>query len=505
MDDLTGQRLNDYQLLRQLGRGAMASVYLAEQQSLNRRVALKVLAAELCRDQAYVDRFRHEARAAASLVHPGIVQVYEVGVVEIEGVRRHYLAQEYVADGTLGRHAERNGALEPGRVLEVLWQVGSALAVAAERGLVHRDIKPDNLMVDRSGSVKVADFGLARLLEANTPRMTQAGVAMGTPLYMSPEQIEGNEVDARSDLYSLGVTAYQLLTGDPPFTGDTPLSVAVQHLNNAPDPVAVRRPNTPAPLAEVIDRLLAKSPDDRYASPTALLETLRQVARVAESEGWATTASLSGAQAIGGSTLAAGWMPRAEDDKAAVAHLSAAMRAESQKSAKPRRPVRRAVLGGLLGLVLGAIIAGAMAPEPLIRSGRVSVEEFDSVKRQLFHAKTTDTPAAWRAVLQYHSDADVYYQGLALRGLAICSLNRGEDREAIRALERLPETTVGDSGVQDPAIAAARVVAYTRTGQDDQARTAGGVLSALSATQRRQLEEAIPDLFSEANSALRRL
>ncbi|QDT70009.1 Serine/threonine-protein kinase PknB [Planctomycetes bacterium MalM25] len=502
MDDLTGQRLNDYQLLRQLGRGAMASVYLAEQQSLARRVALKVLAAELCRDQAYVDRFQHEARAAASLVHPGIVQVYEVGKVEIDGVERHYLAQEYVADGTLGRHAQRNGALEPGRVLEVLWQVGAALAAAAERGLVHRDIKPDNLMVDRSGAIKVADFGLARLAEANTPRMTQAGVAMGTPLYMSPEQIEGRDIDARSDLYSLGVTAYQLLTGDPPFTGDTPLSVAVQHLNSEPDPVAERRPETPPELAEVIDRLIAKSPGDRYASPTAMLEELSYVARVAERDGWATAATLSGAGLVGASTLAGGWAPRTGDDAEAVDRLSEAMRKESRNPSTAGFPLVRALRWALPGLLLGGLLATAMTPRPLIRPGAIRIERFDSVKQQLFHAKTTDTPDAWRAVLDYHPDEDDFYQRLALRGLALCHLRRGDNGQAVRTLERLPDTTVGDEGLSDPAIAVARVVAYSRTGQPDKARTAGAALSSVSPGERARLQGLLPELFEEASSAL---
>lgn len=498
MDDLTGQRLNDYQLLRQLGRGAMASVYLAEQQSLARRVALKVLAAELCRDQAYVDRFQHEARAAASLVHPGIVQVYEVGKFSIDGLERHYLAQEYVADGTLGRHAQRTGALDPGRVLEVLWQVGAALAAAAERGLVHRDIKPDNLMVDRSGAIKVADFGLARLVEANTPRMTQAGVAMGTPLYMSPEQIEGREIDSRSDLYSLGVTAYQLLTGDTPFTGDTPLSVAVQHLNSDPDPVAERRPETPPELAEVIDRLIAKSPDERYASPQAMLEELSYVARAAERDGWATAATLSGAGLVGASTLTGSWAPRTGDDAEAMQRLTNAMKRESSRAKSRRFPLGRAAKWAILGLLAGGVLTMAMRPRPLIRSGAIRIEEFDTVKQQLFHAKTTNTPEAWQAVLDYHSDEDDYYRRLALRGLALCLLERGDYPRAVWVLDDLPDTTVGDGGLQDPVIAAARVIAYGRTNQLDKARTAGAALSGVSQRDRSLL----PTLYEEADAVL---
>ncbi|TWT99087.1 Serine/threonine-protein kinase PknB [Botrimarina colliarenosi] len=503
MDDLTGCRLNDYQLLRQLGRGAMAAVYLAEQQSLARRVAVKVLAAELCRDRAYVDRFQHEARSAASLTHPGIVQIYEVGAAEIDGVRRHYIAQEYVAGGSLGRQIQRSGVLEPVRVLEVLWQVGSALAAAAEQGLVHRDIKPDNLMLDRLGAVKVADFGLARLLEANTPRMTQVGVAMGTPLYMSPEQIEGREVDSRSDLYSLGVTAYQLLTGDPPFTGDTPLSVAVQHLNSAPDPVAKRRPNTPAALAAVIDRLIRKSPSDRYDSPSALLQAVSEAARSGQSEGWVTASGGLGATLTGASSIG-GWSPRTGDDVEALQRLAAAMHADSGKQAASRGRLRRIAAASLIGLLVGAVVGGATAPRAVLRSSAIRVERFETVQQQLFHAKMAETPDAWQAVLRYHPEADALYHRLAQRSLALCLLRRDDAAGAARVLESLPDDANSNGG-HDLAVAAARVVAYDRLGQDDKARTAGATLSGASRQELDELARVVPELAAQSTEVLQRL
>lgn len=502
MDDLTGHRLNDYQLLRQLGRGAMASVYLAEQQSLARRVAVKILAAELCRDRAYVDRFQHEARSAASLTHPGIVQVYEVGSAEIDGVRRHYIAQEYVPGGSLGREMQRIGALEPGRVLDVLWQTGSALAAASERGLVHRDIKPDNLMLDRSGAIKVADFGLARLVENDGPRMTQVGVAMGTPLYMSPEQIEGREVDPRSDLYSLGVTAYQLLTGDPPFKGDTPLAVAVQHLNSPPEPVAERRPGTPAPLAAVIDRLIAKKPEDRFQSPAELLEVLGDAARVGQAEGWISASGGLGAT-IGASTLTGSWAPRTGDDAAALERLAKAMRTDSDRKSKTPGRLRRLAAAALVGLLAGGVLGGAIAPSALLQP-RANIEHFDDVKGQLFHAKMADTPDAWRAVLDYFPEADTLYHRFAYRGLALCLLRRDDAAGAARALEALPEAAESEGG-HDLVVAAARVVAYDRLGQADQARTAGAVLSAASRSEMDELRQSIPELLDESTAALQRL
>lgn len=507
MDDLTGHRLNDYQLLRLLGRGAMAAVYLAEQRSLARRVAVKVLAAELCRDQAYVDRFQHEARSAASLSHPGIVQVYEVGAAEVEGLRRHYIAQEYVPGGTLGRQMQRSGVLAPGRLLEVLWQVGSALAAASERGLVHRDIKPDNLMLDRSGAVKVADFGLARLMEPDGPRMTQVGVAMGTPLYMSPEQIEGREVDPRSDLYSLGVTAYQLLTGDPPFKGDTPLAVAVQHLNTPPEPVANRRPETPASLAAVIDRLIAKKPADRYQSSAELLEALAAAARVGQSEGWVEASGGLGSAvssgSVAGTTLSAAWTPRSSDDAAALERLANAMQSETRREVASRGRWRRFAAALLAGLIGGAVVGGATAPRALLQSG-VNIPEFDDVKSQLFHAKMADTPDAWRAVLEKFPEADSTYHRFALRGLALCLMRRDDARGAALALESLPQESGSGSG-SDLVVSAARVIVYERLGQLDKARTAGAILSAASRVEQEQLHQSVPELAAECDAALQRL
>ena len=217
-----------YQLLRRLGQGAMAEVYLAEQISLRRQVAFKVLRANLATDATYVQRFHQEARAAAQLVHANIVQIYEVGCVD--GV--HFIAQEYVQGLNLAELLARRGRPTCAGRLDIMRQVAAALHKAAEHGIVHRDIKPENIMLAASGEVKVADFGLARLYsqDATPTNLTQVGVTMGTPLYMSPEQVEGRPLDPRSDIYSLGVTCYQMLTGEPPFRGETALSVAVQHL-----------------------------------------------------------------------------------------------------------------------------------------------------------------------------------------------------------------------------------------------------------------------------------
>jgi serine/threonine-protein kinase len=270
--DLSGRNLGGYRLLRRLGSGAMGDVYLAEQQSLGRQVALKVLRGDRSLHPVAVERFSQEARAAASLVHGNIVQIHEVAC--IDGV--HFLAEEYVAGPSLKAWLQSRGPLDPLQALSVLSQVGSALAKSAQAGVVHRDIKPENLLVTPAGEVKVADFGLARVLEDDL-ELTQQGMALGTPLYMSPEQAAGRPVDVRSDLYSLGATVYHLLAGQPPFTGPTSLAVALAHQREQPVPLAAFRPELPAGLGRIVEQLLAKTPEERCESPTELLQAVEAV------------------------------------------------------------------------------------------------------------------------------------------------------------------------------------------------------------------------------------
>ena len=236
--DLTGRTLGGYSILRRLGRGGMADVYLARQESLERNVALKVLKPDLAKDDSYIQRFKHEAQSAAKLVQANIVGVYEVG--EIDGL--HFIAQEYVVGRNLREHLARHGAVKPILAINVLRQVAQALQKAESHSVTHRDIKPENIMLSPNGEVKVADFGLARVNDATDKHLTQIGITMGTPLYMSPEQVEGNDVDVRSDIYSLGVTAYHMLAGHPPFDGENALAIAVQHINATPQSLHEFRP-----------------------------------------------------------------------------------------------------------------------------------------------------------------------------------------------------------------------------------------------------------------------
>ena len=208
----------------------MGEVYLARQVSLNRPVALKVLRPDLLTRPDYLSRFEAEATAVAKLNHPNIVHIYTLGVVD--GVR--FIAMEYVQGTNLREFLQKKGALDFPLALSIMRQAGVAVGAAGELGLVHRDIKPENLLLTRKGQVKVADFGLCRDLDAEEVHLTQPGITMGTPAYMSPEQAQGHTLDHRSDLYSLGVTFYHMLTGEVPFRADSPLAVALKHVKDTP-------------------------------------------------------------------------------------------------------------------------------------------------------------------------------------------------------------------------------------------------------------------------------
>lgn len=270
-----GSQIGEFHLLRRLGRGGMAEVWLAEQVTLKRNVALKLLRPELMEDETYVKRFQTEAKAAAGLNHPNIVQVYTVGAEK----GQHFIAQEYVHGQTLKALLKRRGPLDVNVALPIMRQVASALQTAAERGIVHRDIKPENIMLTRKGEAKVADFGLAQLQGGERLNLTQEGMTMGTPLYMSPEQVSGGKVDQRSDLYSFGVTCYHMLAGRPPFEGENAVSIAVKHLHEPPEPLTDVRPDLPPAVCHLVHKMMAKDPSDRYASAQALLTDVRRIAK----------------------------------------------------------------------------------------------------------------------------------------------------------------------------------------------------------------------------------
>jgi serine/threonine-protein kinase len=271
--DLTGATLGDFQVDRLLGRGGMGEVYLARQVSLNREVALKVLRPDLLTNPTYISRFEAEAWAAAKLNHPNIVHIYTLGLVE----EMRFIAMEYVQGTNLREYLGRKGTPDLPLALSIMRQAGAAVGAAGEVGLVHRDIKPENLLLTKKGQVKVADFGLCRDLDDDRHHVTQSGVTLGTPLYMSPEQARGQAMDHRSDLYSLGVTFYHMLAGQPPFRAETALALAMKHVSDRPIDLSVHRPDLPTDLTKLVMRLMAKSPGDRYQSAAEMLRDLAKI------------------------------------------------------------------------------------------------------------------------------------------------------------------------------------------------------------------------------------
>jgi serine/threonine-protein kinase len=290
--DLTGRTLADFRVLRHLGGGGMGQVYLAEQISLQRKVALKILRPELAADPTALPRFKHEATAVAQATHANIVQVY--AIAEADGM--WYMALEYVEGRNLREYLAKKGPPDVLLALSIMRQVASALQRAGELGIIHRDIKPENILLTRKGEVKVADFGLARILVGDRPalNLTQSGVTMGTPLYMSPEQVEGKPVDGRTDIYSFGVTCYHMLAGQPPFQGESPFVVAEQHVRAEPKPLAEVRPDLPPGLCAIVHKMLAKDPTQRHQTGRELLKDISRVREGLSGQ----TAALAGTQGV---------------------------------------------------------------------------------------------------------------------------------------------------------------------------------------------------------------
>jgi serine/threonine-protein kinase len=263
--ELIGER---YRVLGALGRGGMASVYLAEDTTLSREVAIKVLHSRFAQDEKFVERFRREAKAAAGLNHPNIVSVYDWGRLG----NQNYIVMEYVQGETLKDRIRRQGRLDGDQAVAIALELLAAIAAAHSRGVVHRDVKSQNILIDAEGRVKVADFGIA---QAGDPSMTEAGSVLGTAQYLAPEQARGEPVDERSDLYSVGVVLYEMLTGTVPFKGDSAVTVALKHVNEAPPEPAELVPGLPYALNQVVLKALAKDPALRYAGAAELIADLR--------------------------------------------------------------------------------------------------------------------------------------------------------------------------------------------------------------------------------------
>ena len=351
-----------YRITRKLGGGGMADVYLAEDQELGRRVAVKILHERYANDEQFVERFRREATHAAGLSHPNIVSIYDRG--ETNG--SYFIVMEYVEGRTLKELIRSLGPCPIQRAIAYTRQILAALRYAHRNGVIHRDIKPHNVIVDHEGVVKVTDFGIAR---AGASQMTEEGAIIGTAQYLSPEQARGAPVDQTSDLYSTGVVLYELLTAQTPFSGETPVEIAMKHLTEVPEPPSELRPQVPEDLDLVVLRALAKEPSERYPSAAAMdadLETVAHGGHVPPETADAATMVLAGGRAGDGSTAVTQVVPRTR-------------RGGAPPYAPP--PSRgRAIWPWLLGI--GAVLA-------LLVAGYVI---YDTVRDQLEDAKPVTVP-----------------------------------------------------------------------------------------------------------------
>src|SRR5215813_7825449 len=284
-----GQRIGQYKILSLLGRGGMGEVYLANDSKLGRRVALKLLPSRFTQDQDRVRRFEQEARAASALNHPNILTIFDIE--EIEGT--HFIATEYIEGRTL-RQRKADGRMELREALDVATQVASALSAAHQAGIAHRDIKPENIMLRPDGYAKVLDFGLAKLAEqfsnGNSKQIaeetdTLPGLLMGTVKYMSPEQARGQNLDARSDIFSFGIVLYEMLANCLPFQGDTNSDVLASILKEEPTPLSELLAGLPEELEQIVKKALRKNPDERYQQINELLGALKEQRRELEGTG----------------------------------------------------------------------------------------------------------------------------------------------------------------------------------------------------------------------------
>jgi len=518
-ENLCGRTFGDYHIERRIGGGATSDVFLATQVSLGRRVALKILKDELASDESYVKRFIQEARAAAKLEHPNIVRVYEVGELSLVDARIkrrlnpfrrsrsvvktcRFIAQEYVDGMSLASYLRKNKQATVLQTFAILEQIVSALKRASDFNIVHRDVKPENVLIDATGALKVVDFGLARFVDSNdstvfdATSLTRTGVALGTPLYMSPEQARGQRIDSRSDVYSLGVTAYRALAGFVPFSAETPLAVVLKHLNERPRPLSEIRPDAPKALTLLVQRMLEKNPDDRPNSIDALSEELQsakreyvaslQTARVeknaredagttavfasaCDSDGFVlkgdeikTTSSPSSFAPLEFETNPCFFQSDEERDSfrrfVNATNLSGEWQTNRAKLEDTLRSVdvpfwtrRRAVVvaSSLIGaLILGGgifLLKNALTSNPT--EPPLAIKRFDSVEEQYVFALQLGTVDAWKSVCEYFPDDD-YWNMRAKKQLALIYVEERDVESATEIFQEIAANPTPGKGVE---------------------------------------------------------
>lgn len=450
--DLTGRLIGDFQVLRRLGSGGMADVYLAEQTSLRRKVAFKALKEHLAGDDSFVRRFWNEAQAAAALTHANIVQIYEVG----HGQGVYYIAQEYVPGRNLKQLIDQCNVdeqlISPSLAVNILRQVTAAIGKAQTQKIVHRDVKPENILLSVDGLAKVADFGLARIGDGGRNDLTQVGVTMGTPLYMSPEQVEGKELDARSDLYSLGVAIYHALAGHPPFQGETALSIAIMHLKEEPPALAEQRQDLPPALCDIIHKLMSKKKDDRFQSPNELLKELRSL-EVEGPDDWPTELSEWSTADL----LAVGSLD-------ATQQLNNAMQTIALQSQRRKQWLIAGMAAVVLFLFAGAAAAWFTRPVSALTEARNNpppIEEHQTAREQYLYATLVPSEEAFRSVERLFpvmkngvtNPSNKYYALRANQRLVEHYFDNGDFQDALNTSRKIAATADGEPVFESFAIA----------------------------------------------------
>lgn len=275
MEDLTGKQFGAYKIVAPLGEGGMAAVYKAYQPAMERFVAVKVLSRTLAESTEFTNRFQREAIMLARLQHPHILPVFDYG--QVDGYS--YIVMPFLQNGTLAELLEARRRTLP-EIHQIMTQIGSALGYAHARGMIHRDVKPSNVLIDEQGNCLLTDFGLARMMQASSDRLTSAGAIMGTPAYMSPEQGKGDSVDLRSDLYSLGVIFYEMLTGQVPYQDTLPMMVVIKHIRDPLPSARELAPELNDATERVLIKSLAKEPDERYQTAEDFVQAVKKAMQV---------------------------------------------------------------------------------------------------------------------------------------------------------------------------------------------------------------------------------